>query len=73
LPGTGEVRLETADRAAGYFTTLSDMQRDLNARTSGTYLRADPADIAIMEGGEARQRAALIAERLGDWQAIRNG
>jgi hypothetical protein len=72
LHGTGEVRLETAERASGYFTTLSDTQRDLNARTSGTYLRAGPADIAIMEGDDARQRAALIAERLGDWQAIRN-
>lgn len=72
LYGTGEVRLETADRASGYFTTLSEAQRDLNARTSGTYLRADPADIAVMEGGDARRRAALIAERLGDWQAIRN-
>jgi hypothetical protein len=71
LHGTGEMRLESADRASGYFTTLSDIERDLDARTSGVYLRADPDDVAILDGRDDAQRAALIAERIERWQAIR--
>jgi hypothetical protein len=73
LHGTGEVRLESADAGSGYFTTLSDSQPELNARTSGTYLRADPGDVRILDGSHIKARAALIAERLQDWQAIRTG
>ena len=42
LEGTGEIRMESADRASGYFTTRSDTDPSVNARTSGVYLRADP-------------------------------
>ena len=42
LDGTGEIRLESADRAAGYFTTRADTRPKVNARTSGVYWRADP-------------------------------
>ena len=35
LDGTGEIRVESADRATGYFTTHSDAQPKVNARTSG--------------------------------------
>src|SRR5207248_8784076 len=41
LEGTGEMRVETTDRAAGYWTTRADRGPGLNARTSGVYLRAD--------------------------------
>ncbi|WP_246805496.1 hypothetical protein [Mesorhizobium mediterraneum] len=64
LYGTGEILLESVDRAAGYFTTRSDWPEGVNARTSGVYLRADPADLAILDGNDDRQRAELIAERL---------
>src|ERR671936_1127055 len=43
LEGTGEIRVETADRATGFWTTRSDGDPGLNARTSGVYLRADPS------------------------------
>jgi hypothetical protein len=72
LDGTGDIRLESADRAAGYFTTHSDTDSKINARTSGVYLRADPADAGIMDGGDDRQRAGLIAERLSHWRSITN-
>ena len=72
LEGTGEIRIESADRAAGYFTTRSDTDPKVNARTSGVYLRADPEDLSILDGRDDRQRAKLIAERLKDWQSIRN-
>ena len=72
LHGTGEIRLESADRASGYFTTLSDSQPDLNARTSGVYLRAAPEDVLCLDGGDDRQRADLIAARLRDWSGIRS-
>jgi hypothetical protein len=72
LDGTGEIRIESADRAAGYFTTRSDTHPRVNARTSGVYLRANPADMRILDGGDDRQRAELIAERLRHWKSITN-
>ena len=70
LHGTGEIRLESADRATGYWITRSDTDPGLNARTSGTYLRADPKDLSILDGPDDRQRAGLIAERLMRWKSI---
>jgi len=71
LEGTGEIRLESADRASGYFTTRSDAQ-NLNARTSGVYLRAEQTDMSILDGQDGRQRAELIAERLRHWKSIKS-
>src|SRR5947199_3518948 len=73
LDGTGEIRIESADRAAGYFTTRSDTDPKVNARTSGVYLRADHEDMSILDGRDDRQRAELIAERLKHWKSITNG
>jgi hypothetical protein len=70
LEGTGEVRLESADRASGYFTTRGE---GVNARTAGVYVRAEPADVDILDGPDIRKRAELIAERLADWKSIRSG
>src|SRR6476660_4091026 len=49
LEGTGEIRLESTDRAAGYWTTRSDIDPHVNARTSGVYLRANPEDLSIQD------------------------
>ncbi|WP_192179358.1 TIR domain-containing protein [Mesorhizobium amorphae] len=73
LHGTGEIRLETADRASGYFITRADTQPELNARTSGVYLRADAEDLAILDGRDNQRRVELIAEQLSHWQSIKNG
>ncbi len=73
LSGTGEIHLETADRAAGYWTTRSDSDPGLKVRTSGVYWRADPDDMRILDGRDDRERAALIAERLKEWETVRNG
>jgi hypothetical protein len=70
LHGTGEIRIETADRAAGYFTTRSDGDPQVDARTSGVYLRADPGDMSVLDGREDRRRVKLIADRLKNWKAI---
>jgi hypothetical protein len=70
VEGTGEIQIESADRAAGYFTTRSDTHPKVNARTSGVYLRADPNDMSIMDGRDDRQRVELIAERLRHWKSI---
>ena len=70
LDGTGEIRIESADRAAGFFTTRSDTDPTLSARTSGVYLRADPQDLGILDGRDDRKRAELIAERLSHWKSI---
>jgi hypothetical protein len=73
LEGTGEIRLESADRASGYWTTRSDADPDLRERTSGVYLRADPEDMRVLDGGDAAPRADLLARRLAEWKAISNG
>ena len=70
LYGTGEILLEFADRASGYFTTCSDAPANVNARTAGVYWRADPEDMSILDGSDDQQRAALIAERLKLWKSI---
>ena len=72
LYGTGEIRLESADRAAGYWITRSDSDLSLNVRTSGVYMRADPKDLTVLDGRDDPQRAELIAERLKDWKSITN-
>ncbi len=72
LDGTGEILLESADRASGYFTTHSDAPASVKARTAGVYWRADPEDMSILDGGDDRQRAELIAERLNRWKSIAN-
>jgi Predicted nucleotide-binding protein containing TIR-like domain len=72
VDGTGEIRLESADRAAGYWTTRSDSHPEVNARTSGVYLRANPDDMSILDGRDDRRRAELIAERLTHWKSTTN-
>ena len=70
LEGTGEIQLESADRASGYWTTRADTDPQLRARTAGVYLRADPADLAMMDGDDDQRRAELISERLRRWKVI---
>ena len=70
--GTAEIKLETEDRAAGYWMTRSDADPTLNAKTSGVYLRAEADDLGVLDGRDNRARAALIAERIEDWQSIAN-
>jgi hypothetical protein len=70
LEGTGEIRLESVDRAAGYWTTRTDSDPTLRARTSGVYLRADPDDLAVLDGNDQQRRAALLAAKLDEWRGI---
>ena len=72
LEGTGEISLETADRATGYWTTRSDRDASLNIRTAGVYLRADPSDLQALESGTEQERAKLIAQRLKEWKSAAN-
>jgi hypothetical protein len=72
LEGTGEIRMESADRASGYWTTRADRDPNVNARTSGVYLRAEPTDMSILDGPDERQRVELIAERLRHWKSIKS-
>ncbi|HEY2478839.1 MAG TPA: TIR domain-containing protein [Solirubrobacterales bacterium] len=70
LEGTGEIKLESVDRAGGYWTTRSDGPDPFFFRTSGVYLRADPGDKGVLEGTDAAKRAALIAQRLDECRAL---
>ena len=71
LDGTGEIRMESAQRASGYFTTRADTHPRVNTRTAGVYWRADPEDMSILDGRDDRKRAELIAERLKHWKSIK--
>jgi hypothetical protein len=70
LEGTGEIRIESADRAAGYWVTRSENHPEVNDRTSGVYLRADSEDLRILDGRDDRKRAEMIAEQLRNWKSI---
>src|SRR3954470_9633245 len=72
LEGTGEIKVETADRATDYWTTRSDRDAGLNAQTAGVYPRAEPSDLEVMDGGSEDERAQLIAQRLRDWKSAAN-
>jgi Predicted nucleotide-binding protein containing TIR-like domain len=72
LDGTGEIRLESTDRAAGYWTTRSGTHPEISARTSGFYTRANPEDMSILDGPDDQRRAELIAERLTRWKSTTN-
>ncbi|MGH6780893.1 MAG: hypothetical protein ACREB5_02135, partial [Sphingomonadaceae bacterium] len=72
LHGTGEIKLESGDRASGYVATRADADPHLNARTAGVYWRADPDDLSTMDGRDDQKRATLIAERLAQWRSARS-
>ena len=72
LEGTGQIRMESAESASGYFTTRADTQPSVNERTAGVFWRADPEDMGILDGRDDRKRAELIAERLKHWKSIKN-
>ena len=72
LEGTGEIKVEGPDRATGYWTTRSDRDPALNARTAGVYLRADPADLQVLDEGSEEERAQLIGQRLSEWKSAAN-
>ncbi len=71
LEGTGEIRLESPDRASGYFTTREDAQK-VNTRTSGVFFRAEPTDLSILDGRDDQKRVELIAERLRNWKSMKS-
>jgi len=68
--GTGDIQLESVDRAAGYWITRSEAHPEVTLRTSGVYLRADAEDMSIMDGRDDQRRAELIAEQLRRWKSI---
>jgi hypothetical protein len=70
LEGTGEIKLESADRGAGYWTTRANSEPALNARTSGVNWRAGLPALSILDARDQQQRAALISERLQQWKSI---
>jgi hypothetical protein len=72
LEGTGEISLETVDRGTGYWTTRSEHDPGLHARTAGVYLRANPADLQVLDGGSEDERAELIGQRLREWKSAAN-
>ena len=70
--GHAGIKLETEDRATGYWVARLESDPSFQTRTSGVYVRADPDDVVVLEGDDLRQRADLIARRLRDWTGIVN-
>ena len=73
IEGTGDIVLESDDRATGFFTVRAEANPEVLTRTSGIYWRADPDDVAVLDGRDDQKRAALIAARLKEWESVRNG
>jgi hypothetical protein len=71
LEGTGEIRVESADRASGHFTTREDAQK-VYTRTAGVFLRAESTDLDTLDGRDDQKRAELIAERLKNWKSMKS-
>jgi hypothetical protein len=71
IEGVGEVRLESADRATGYWITQD--ASGAPCRTAGVYLRADPDDLTVLDGRDGQKRGRLIADRLKRWKSISKG
>ena len=71
--GTGEITLESVDRANGYYiVTRSNVAEHVHVKTSGIYLRADPGDKAVLDGKVAAERASLIERRIAEWRELAN-
>lgn len=72
LWGTGEIKLESADRALGWWITRADTGTKINARTSGIFLRAEAEHVLVMNSDDDQKRAALIADRLQHWRSVKS-
>jgi Predicted nucleotide-binding protein containing TIR-like domain len=71
--GTAEIKLESVDRASGYYIiTRSGDPDHVHVKTSGIYVRADPGDKVVLEGSDPAQRAELIQRRIGEWRDLAN-
>jgi Predicted nucleotide-binding protein containing TIR-like domain len=70
LEGTAEIRLESPDRATGYWITRADGDLSVHARTAGVYWRAETEDLSILDGADDRRRAELISEQLKRWKSM---
>jgi len=69
--GTGEIKLESVDRANGYYiVTRSNAPEHFHVKTSGIYLRADAGDKAVLDSTNADERAALLQRRIEEWRAL---
>ena len=73
IEGTGEILLENADRARGFWITRCDQPTMVNTRTVGVYLRAEPGDLTVLDGTDNRQRVKLIEDRLEHWKGLTTG
>jgi hypothetical protein len=69
--GTGEIKLDSVDRANGYYiVTSSNSPEHFHVKTSGIYLRADPGDKTVLDSTDASARAALLQRRIEEWRAL---
>jgi predicted nucleotide-binding protein with TIR-like domain len=71
--GTGEIKIESVDRANGYYLgRLSGGGEHVQVKTSGIYIRSDPGDKAVLDSNDAGARAALLQRRIEEWRSLGN-
>jgi hypothetical protein len=59
---------EDGTLSARYWSEAAKEHRD----PAGVYLRADPSDFEVLDGGSEEDRAQLISERLREWKSAAN-
>jgi hypothetical protein len=62
--GKGEIVLEDAQRATGYFTIRSDGTPDPRERKTAVYRRADSLELEALKSPSAAARSEVIRKRL---------
>ena len=66
------LNLRSGRRTFNAFLENTSDAQNLNARTSGVYLRAEPTDLSILDGRDDQKRVELIAERLKNWKSMKS-
>ena len=72
LEGTAELLVESDDRASLYFITQVESDPRVHEKKIGVCWRADPGDVAAVEGRDNQQRIALISRQLSERQSFRS-
>ena len=72
LEGTAELLVESDDRASLYFITQVESDPRVREKKIGVCWRADPGDVAAVEGRDNQHRIALISRQLSERESFRS-
>ena len=73
LEGTGEIRVESRRPRERLLDDAVGSRPRTECPNRGVYLRADPSDLQVLDGGSEEERAhAFIGQRLSEWKSAAN-